>query len=125
MPSGITVEFCHRGDPDLPGFSNDRGCAWSSRNIEAVVDFWRVTLQNDGMKAVGWLKGESRLIPESDNGVLLEMSSIPFDSAAAMQKSDDQREGLDVIGFLRRRKSFVLLLGICGAIVFIRGSALR
>ena len=81
------------------------------------MDSWRVTLQNDGMKAVGWLKGESRLIPESDNGVLLEMSSIPFDSAAAMQKSDDQREGLDVIGFLRRRKSFVLLLGICGAIV--------
>ena len=34
-----------------------------------------------------------------------------------MQKSDDQRDGLDVIGFLRRRKSFILLLGIFGAIV--------
>lgn len=68
MQGGITVEFCHRGYPDLPGFSSDRGCAWSSRNVEAVVDSGRLTLQNDGVEAEQRLREEPVLSPFLKSG---------------------------------------------------------
>ncbi len=42
------------------------------------------------------------------------MPSMPYDNPQAMQQAEDSAESLDLLGFLRRRKSFVILFALMG-----------
>lgn len=43
------------------------------------------------------------------------MPSMPYENSLAQQPvAEDQNEGLDLIGFLKRRKAFVIVLGMLG-----------
>lgn len=43
------------------------------------------------------------------------MPSMPFENQLVQsQNNDDQADGLDIVGFLKRRKSFVIVLGLLG-----------
>ncbi|MBL8808866.1 MAG: polysaccharide biosynthesis tyrosine autokinase [Planctomycetaceae bacterium] len=42
------------------------------------------------------------------------MPSMPYDNPQAQQQAEDSAESLDLLGFLRRRKSFVILFALMG-----------